>query len=97
MEVFLILLFIIDIILIAMLLFFYFRFKKVFELPWDEIKESIERAQDLVIRLEKLQKEKGDLRKQIYMLAENGLSPKEIAKKLNLPTAEVEIILASKK
>ncbi len=97
MDLLLILLFIIDIILIVIFLFFYFRFKKVLELPWDEIKESIERAQELVIRLEKLQKEKSELKKQIYMLAEDGLSAKEIARRLHLPTAEVEIILASKK
>ncbi|PMP65324.1 MAG: hypothetical protein C0190_06850 [Thermodesulfobacterium geofontis] len=102
MQIFLILLLIIDIIMIGVFVFFYMRFKKVFELPWEDIKESIERAQELVNELKKLKaiSEKGperDLKKEIHLLAQQGYSFKEIAKKLGVSEAEVELVLASKK
>ncbi|MCU4138285.1 MAG: hypothetical protein MW689_000074 [Thermodesulfobacteria bacterium] len=102
MEIFLIILLIIDIIMIGIFIFFYIKFKKIFELPWEDIKESIKRAQELVNKLEKLRvaseiNSKIELKKEIYSLAKKGYTPKEIAKKLKLSEAEVELILASKK
>ncbi|MCD6490550.1 MAG: hypothetical protein J7K20_07495 [Thermodesulfobacterium sp.] len=100
MEFFLILLLIIDIVMIGIFFFFYIKLKKILELPWEEIKESIERAKELVERLEKLKpisENKMDLKKEIALLAKKGLTPKEIAKKLELSEAEVELVLASKK
>lgn len=102
MEVFLIVLLVIDILMIGVFVFFYVKFKKVLELPWEEIRESIERAQELVSRLEKLKnssetKTKIDIKSEIKMLAREGFSSKEIAKKLGISQAEVELVLASQK
>ena len=100
MEFFLILLLIIDIIMIGIFFFFYIRLKKFLELPWEEVRESIEKAKELVERLEKLKsasETKMDLKREIRLLAKKGLTPKEIAKKLELSEAEVELVLASKK
>ena len=38
-----------------------------------------------------------ELKKEIYSLAKKGYTPKEIAKRLKLSEAEVELVLASKK
>ncbi len=100
MEFFLILLLIIDVVMIGIFFFFYVRLKKFLELPWEEVRESIERAKELVERLEKLKpasETKMDLKREIRLLAKKGLTPKEIAKKLELSEAEVELVLASKK
>ncbi|WP_022855117.1 response regulator transcription factor [Thermodesulfobacterium thermophilum] len=104
---FLIILVMVDLLMIAGFVFFYLKFKKVFDLPWEEIKESIERAQELVKKLEKLQKASKPLaegrskdrsvKDQVFYLSERGLSPKEIAKQLKISEAEVEVILSSKK
>jgi len=102
MEAFLIILLITDLVMIGVLVFFYIKFKKVLELPWEDIKESIERAHELVSKLEKLKPSletppKTDIKKEIKKLAMEGLSFKEIAKKLGISQAEVELILTSQK
>jgi DNA-directed RNA polymerase specialized sigma24 family protein len=88
--------------MIGAFVFFYIKFKKVFELPWEDIKESIEKAQELVEELKKLRSlpDKGseiDLKREIHLLAQQGYSFKEIAKKLGISEAEVELVLSSKK
>lgn len=103
--VFLILLILIDVLMIVGFIFLYFRFKKVFELPWEDIKESIEKAQQLVRRLEELRERERQevsvptkpIREQILGLANKGYNSKEIARILKLSEAEVEVVLASKK
>lgn len=102
---FLIIFLVLDIIIILILIGFYFKFKKVYELPWEEIKESIEKAQELVSKLKEIEKEKKflergektDLKERVFFLAKQGLTSKDIAKKLKITEAEVELILASKK
>ncbi|QER42121.1 hypothetical protein F1847_04935 [Thermodesulfobacterium sp. TA1] len=104
---FLVLLVVVDLLMIAGFVFFYLKFKRVFDLPWEEIKESIDRAQDLVKKLEELQKtsktsregllENRSVKDQVIYFYEKGLTPKEIAKRLKISEAEVEVILASKK
>ena len=88
--------------MIGIFISFYIKFRKIFELPWEDIKESIKRAQELVNKLEKLRtaseiESKIELKKEIYSLAKEGYTPKEIAKRLKLSEAEVELVLASKK
>jgi hypothetical protein len=104
-NIFLIVLLIIDFIMIMVFVFFYVRFKKVFDLPWEEIKESIEKAQELVKKLEELQGKRkagisksseGNIKERVHKLAREGKSPREIAKKLGLSEAEVELILSKK-
>lgn len=100
MKILLVILLVIDLIIIGIFFFFYIRLKKFLELPWEDIKESIERAQKLVEKLEKLKpmtETKIDLKKEINLLAKKGLTSKEIAKKLEISEAEVELVLASKK
>jgi len=102
---FLIFLIVIDILMIVGFIFLYIRFKKVFELPWEEIKESIEKAQQLVKKLEELkEREKQEIliptkpvKDQILGLASRGYSAKEIARLLRLSEGEVEVVLSSKK
>ncbi|WP_028840746.1 hypothetical protein [Thermodesulfobacterium hveragerdense] len=104
---FLVILVVVDLLMIAGFVFFYLKFKKVFDLPWEEVKESIERAQELVKKLEELQKTSKPLtegkfkdrsvKEQVFYLSDRGLSPKEIAKQLKISEAEVEVILSSKK
>lgn len=101
--VFLIFLILIDVLMIVGFIFLYFRFKKVFELPWEDINESIEKAQQLVKRLEELRERQEvsvptkPIREQILGLANKGYNSKEIAKMLKLSEAEVEVVLISKK
>ncbi|WP_038055146.1 DUF6115 domain-containing protein [Thermodesulfobacterium hydrogeniphilum] len=103
-DFFLIILLIIDFLMIGVFIIFYIRFKKVLKLPWEEIKESIEKAYELVNILEQIKKtnsnvpsKNADLKEKVYKLFQNGYSSKEIAKKLKISEAEVELILASKK
>ncbi len=102
---FLIIFLILDIIIIITLIVFYFKFKKIYELPWEEIKESIERAQELVKKLREIEKEKKtyetqlktEVREKVLLLANQGYTSRDIARRLKITEAEVELILASKK
>ncbi len=103
-TIFLIILLIIDLLMIVFFIVFYIRFKKVLKLPWEEIRESIEKAYELVNTLEQIKRgennifsKNADLKEKIYKLFQSGYSSKEIAKKLKISEAEVELILASKK
>ncbi len=102
--IFLMVLLVIDLLMIFFFLVFYIRFKKILELPWEEIRESIEKAYEMVKVLERIKtgdikKFSGttDLKEKIYELFKDGYSIKEIAKKLKVSEAEVELILSSKK
>ena len=101
-TIFLILLVVIDILMIIFFGLFYIKFKKIIELPWEEVKKSIDRAEELVKRLEALEKgktsavgieSKPSLKQEVKELYSKGLNPSQIAKKLGLSEAEVELIL----
>lgn len=98
----LIILLIIDFLILIIFVFIYSKFKKFMELPWEEIKESVERAQKLVKKLEELQQnkeytDKKEIINLVYQLNNQGYSIREIARKLRISEAEVEIILSSKR
>lgn len=98
----LIILLIIDFLILIIFVFIYSKFKKFMELPWEEIKESVERAQELVKKLEELQQNKEYTNKKeiinlVYQLNNQGYSIREIARRLRISEAEVEIILSSKR
>ncbi len=98
----LIILLIIDFLILTIFVFIYSKFKKFMELPWEEIKESVERAQKLVKKLEELQQnkeytDKKEIINLVYQLNNQGYSIREIARKLRISEAEVEIILSSKR
>ena len=98
----LIILLIIDFLILTIFVFIYSKFKKFMELPWEEIRESVERAQELVKKLEELQQnkeytDKKEIINLVYQLNNQGYSIREIARKLRISEAEVEIILSSKR
>ncbi|RKX59726.1 MAG: hypothetical protein DRP29_04020 [Thermodesulfobacteriota bacterium] len=98
----LIILLIIDFLILIIFVFIYSKFKKFMELPWEEIRESVERAQELVKKLEELQQnkeytDKKEIINLVYQLNNQGYSIREIARKLRISEAEVEIILSSKR
>ncbi len=99
-----ILLVIFDFIILILLVFFYLRFKKFLSLPWEEIEESLERAQRLVERLKEVKGiEKGvekvieSPKEEVLYFYQKGLSVKEIAKKTGLTEGEIELILKTHK
>jgi len=91
-----------DLILIGLIFWFYLKIKKFLELPWDEVKESILRAEELVRTLEKLGKPSLDSQsstpplEEVLALFKQGFSPRQIAKKLGISQGEVELLLKSK-
>jgi len=102
---FFILLFI-DFIIILFIFLLYIKIQKILNLPWNEIGERIDRAKELVEKLEKLTIKKAGLEKnvdnknlkeRVIELYNKGLNIKEIAKKLNLTEGEVELIISARK
>lgn len=92
-----------DIIIILLLVFLYLKVKRFLNLPWEEIEESIKRAQALVEKLKELKDVKEGSenkplhpKEEVILLYKKGLSIKEIAKKTGLSEGEVELILKSK-
>lgn len=93
-----------DIVIIILLFFLYLKVKKFLNLPWEEIEESLKRAQALVEKLKELKevKEVTDIKstnpkEEVIYLYKKGLTIKEIVKKTGLSEGEVELILKSKK
>jgi hypothetical protein len=91
-----------DLVLIALIFWFYLKIKRFLELPWDEIKESILRAEELVRTLERLGNSTQGPQssalptEEAIALFKKGFSPKEIARKLGISQGEVELLLKSK-
>jgi hypothetical protein len=91
-----------DIVLIGLIFWFYLKIKRFLELPWDEVKESILRAEELVRTLERLgNPTKGPQSSSLpteeaIALFKKGFSPREIARKLGISQGEVELLLKSK-
>lgn len=101
-DLLLILLIIFDIAIIVILVYLYFKFKKILTFPWEEFERSLERAQSLVDKLRELRasservvehEKRGNLEERILEKYREGLSIKEIAKRVGLSAGEVEIIL----
>ncbi len=96
------LLLILDTVLVGLIFWFYFKIKKVFEVPWEEVKESILRAEELVKTLERLGAPHRDVQRtapsteEVLALYRQGFSPKDIAKRLGISQGEVELLLKSK-
>ncbi len=93
-----------DVLIIILLILLYLKVKKFLVLPWEEIEESLKRAQTLVERLKELKdaREIADTKpinpkEEVINLYKRGLNIKEIAKKTGLSEGEVELILKSKK
>ncbi|MEN3038901.1 MAG: hypothetical protein ABDI07_07095 [Candidatus Kryptonium sp.] len=103
-DILIYLLLILDFIILGFIVILYVKFKKVIALPWEDIEESIERAHNLVKKIQELReinmRESASvddhLNDQVYTLAKRGLSPREIAKRLGLSEGEVEILLRKK-
>jgi predicted transposase YdaD len=94
-----------DALILLLLILFYLKFKKLLNLPWEEIEESLDRAHRLVNRLKEL-KEKGgeepepkvfNPKEEVLILLQKGLKVKEIAKKTGLSEGEIELILKTQK
>jgi hypothetical protein len=91
-----------DLVLIGLIFWFYLKIKRFLELPWDEIKESILRAEELVRTLERLGNptqgpQSSSLpTEEAIALFKQGYSPRQIAKKLGISQGEVELLLKSK-
>ncbi len=93
-----------DLLIILLLIFLYLKVKRFLSLPWEDIEESITKAQALVEKLKELKEVKGtfehittDPKEEVVLLYKKGLKLKEIAKKTGLSEGEVELILKSKK
>jgi len=101
-NVIILVLLLLDLILIGLIFWFYLKIKKFLEFPWDEVKESILKAEELVRTLEKLGKPSQDSQssalplEEVLALFKQGFSPRQIAKKLGISQGEVELLLKSK-
>ncbi len=97
------LLLLLDLFIIVMLLVLYFKFKKLLNLPLEELEESLERAHHLVQKLKELKKEESSQtpgiipKEEVFRLHQRGLKIKEIAKQTGLSEGEVELLLKTKK
>lgn len=91
-----------DLVLIGLIFWLYLKIKRFLELPWDEVKESILRAEELVRTLERLGNPSQSAQslalptEEAIALFKKGFSPKEIARKLGISQGEVELLLKSK-
>ncbi len=93
-----------DALILLILILFYLKFKKLLNLPWEEIEESLEKAHRLVNRLKEL-REKGEEpepkvsnpKEEVLFLLQKGLKVKDIAKKTGLSEGEIELILKTQK
>ena len=91
-----------DLVLIGLIFWFYLKIKRFLELPWDEVKESILRAEELVRTLERLGNptqgpQSSSLpTEEAIALFKQGYSPRQIARKLGISQGEVELLLKSK-
>lgn len=101
-DLLLVILVIFDLIIIIILVYLYIKFKKILTFPWEEFERSLERAQGLVDKLRDLssshekaivREKAGDLEERVIENYQEGLSIREIAKKVGLSAGEVEIIL----
>ncbi len=102
-TIFLIVLVLLDFLMLLFFAFFYVKFRKVLKLPWDEIKESIEKAEALVKKLEEIEKGKKhgtskttSIKEEVIRLYREGKPVREISKLLGLSEAEVELIIKRK-
>lgn len=93
-----------DIAILVILVGFYMKFKKLLNLPIEEIEEALERAHQLVEKLKELKKidtqAKSTLKnpkEEVFQLYQKGLKIREIAKQTGLSEGEVELLLKTKK
>lgn len=102
-EILVVLLLLFDAAILVFLIFLYLKFKKLLNLPLEELEESIERAHQLVHKLRELKKvdESSSLpsnpKEEVFRLYQRGLKIKEIAKQTGLTEGEVELLLKTKK
>jgi len=91
-----------DLLIIIILVLFYLKIQKFLKLPWEEIEESILRAEELVKNLKELQRQadktlqRSSTEEKILELHKEGVNIKEIAKRLQLSVGEVELFLKKK-
>jgi len=92
-----------DFLIIILLILFYLKIRRFLKLPWEEIEESILKAQELVKNLKELQKQPSitpqrsfSTEEKILELHKEGVNIKEIAKRLQLSVGEVELFLKKK-
>jgi len=91
-----------DLLIIILLVLFYLKIQRFLKLPWEEIEESILKAQELVKNLKELQRQtdktpqRSSTEEKILELYREGVNIKEIAKRLQLSVGEVELFLKKK-
>lgn len=91
-----------DIAIIIILVYLYYKFKKILAFPWEEFEQSLEKAQKLVERLRELKSAEerskelegaGNIEEKVVQAYREGLSVREISRRVGLSAGEVEIIL----
>ncbi|MFN4131503.1 MAG: DUF6115 domain-containing protein [Caldimicrobium sp.] len=104
-ELLIVLLLLFDVVILVFLIFLYVKFKKLLNLPIDELEESLERAHQLVNKLKEIKKKEetsspvtfSNPKEEVFKLYQRGLKIKEIAKQTGLTEGEVELLLKTKK